>query len=54
MQLEVIPRLKDKLRSLSSEEVQQETQQELHQGNMYLWSKIFSENEEDFTEVDNS
>ncbi|XP_056890234.1 transcription termination factor 1-like isoform X2 [Takifugu flavidus] len=54
LQLQIIPCLKDKLRMLSSEEVQQETQQELHQGSMYLFSNIFSENEEDFTELDNS
>lgn len=54
LQLQIIPCLKDKLRMLSSKEVQQESQQELHQGSMYLLSNIFSENEEDFTELDNS
>lgn len=50
LQREVVPRLKDKLKTLSSEQLQPETQQ----GGVYRLSEIFSENEDNFTEVDNS
>lgn len=50
LQQDVVPHLKDKLEKLSCEEVQQEVQQE----GVYLLSDIFTENDDDFIEVDNS
>lgn len=51
LQLNVLPLLKDRL----SRKMTQEAKQGAEQGSLaYLWSDIFSEDEDGFTEVDNS